>query len=134
MIRRTDQNSFAAVTFVDCEGAQKAVTRLSHEKWDERQIFAKPSHTYRSVDFRRQHYKLKAEWFMTKSDGTGRMTFSNMKTAIQVYEYLIQRHLFHCDIEMISVNPTMKCTWPMKPHHGHALVHFPTPQQAQMVN
>ncbi len=134
MIRTNHNSSSASVTYAECNHARMAVTGLAHEKWNEYAIYVRPSYTRTSMDTRKQNNTLKAQWFITESEGTGRVVFNKLQTAQQAYQLFTQRHHFYCQFEMNPVNPTIKCSWPLAHHHGHAIVHFETVEQAQAVS
>ncbi|CAF3563464.1 unnamed protein product [Rotaria sordida] len=130
-IRTNYNNSSASVTYATCNDARLAATQLSCEKWDDYQIYATPSYTRTSVNTNRQNYKLKAQWFMTESECNGRVVFNKRQRAQQAYELFTNRCHFRCQFEINPINPMVKCSWPLKPYHGHAIVNFPTVEQAQ---
>jgi hypothetical protein len=134
MLRTNHNNSSASVTYVECGSAQTAVSQLSHKKWDEYEIYARPSYKRTLVDTRRQKYTLKAQWFMTNSECNGRVVFSKLQIAQRAYQLFTQRHHFRCQLEMNPANLMIKCSWPVTPHHGHAIVNFQTVEQAQEVS
>ncbi|CAF1320817.1 unnamed protein product, partial [Adineta ricciae] len=131
LIRRNQNGISASVTFAECAAAHTAVKELAHETWDDYVIQVRPSFTRTSVDSKRQNYTLKVQWYLTDSECTGRVTFSKAQAAQQAYQIFTRRHHFFCQFEMSSVNPTIRCSWPLTPHHGHAIVHFTTVEQAQ---
>ncbi|CAF1675436.1 unnamed protein product, partial [Adineta ricciae] len=131
LIRRNQSGISASVTFAECAAAHTAVKELAHETWDDYVIQIRPSFTRTSVDNKRRNYTLKVQWYLTESECTGRVTFSKAQAAQQAYQIFTRRHRFLCQFEMSSVNPTIRCSWPLTPHHGHAIVHFTTVEQAQ---
>ncbi|CAF3878672.1 unnamed protein product [Adineta steineri] len=131
MIRTNQNSSSASVTFVECDNARMAVTELAHKKWDDYEIYVRPSYTRTSIDTRKQNYTLKAQWYMTESEGNGRVGFNKPQAAQQAYQLFSKRHNFNCQFELNPVSPTVKCSWPLTPHHGHAIIHFELVEQAQ---
>lgn len=135
IIIRTNNSSWSAsLTYTSYNDARLAVNQLSSEKWNEYNIDASPSYTKTSVNTSKQNYRLKAAWFLTESEGNARITFNSLQQAKLAYELFITRYHYRCQFEMSSNIPTIKCTWPVKPHHGHAIVNFPTEQKAQQVS
>ena len=133
-IRRNQNGISASVTFAECAAAHTAVKELAHETWDNYVIQVRPSFTRTSVDSKRQNYTLKVQWYLTESECTGRVAFNKAQAAQQAYQIFTRRHRFCCQFEISSVNPTIRCSWPLTPHQGHAIVHFTTVEQAQAVN
>ncbi|UJR32555.1 hypothetical protein I4U23_020016 [Adineta vaga] len=131
MIRTNQNSTSASVTYVECAAAHTAVNELAREKWNDYAIHVRPSYIRTTVDTKKQSYTLKAQWFLTDSECSGRIVFSKLHTAQQAYHIFTRRHHFYCQFEISCANPTIRCTWPLTPHHGHAIVHFETVEQAQ---
>ncbi|CAF1472638.1 unnamed protein product, partial [Rotaria sordida] len=131
IIRTNHNNSSASVTYMECSQARTAVAQLSHEKWNGYQLHASPSYIRTIVNTKKPNYTLKAQWYMTESECNGRVVFNNLEAAKQAYQLFTKRHHFSCQFEMNPINPIIKCSWPLKPHHGRAIVDFDTVEQAQ---
>ena len=134
-IIRTDHNSSSAsVTYATYDDARKAITQMSFKNWDEYKIQASPTYTRTSVDNNNQNYQLKAQWYMTESEGNARVTFNTLQQAKQGYQLFTDRCHFRCQFDMNPINPRVICSWPLQAHHGHAIVNFPTVEVAQEVS
>ncbi|CAF3837837.1 unnamed protein product [Rotaria sp. Silwood1] len=81
MIQASPGDNSASATYFTCDDARQAVTRLSHEIWDGQEINVSPSYARTSVYTTTQNCKLKAQWFMTESEGRGRVNFNQEQAA-----------------------------------------------------
>jgi RNA recognition motif-containing protein len=132
MLEKNHNGNSALVTYDTCKSARLAVTQLSNEIWNGKEIKVNPSHIRTSIHASRQNCKLKAYWFMTESECNGRVEFSQPEAAVRANEFFKERK-YHSRIQLNTINPTIKCTWPLVPHTSKATVYFQTAEQAQDV-
>lgn len=132
MLEKTHDGYSALVTYNSCASARTAVTQLSHEIWNGKVVKINPSHIRTSIYPGRQNCKLKAYWFMTESNCNGRVGFNQSDPAVRANEFFKQKK-YHSRIHVNTINPTIKCTWPLKPHTGTARIFFREANQARNV-
>ncbi|CAF3634772.1 unnamed protein product [Rotaria socialis] len=133
ILRRNQSGSLASVTFYSCDSARSAVTNLSHQIWDGRELNANPSQKNVSIHAGRQNCKLKVQWFMTKSQCSARVQFSQQEAAFKALEFFEETRKFRCRIEPITSNPTIKCSCSLAVHTGKGTIFFQSAEQAQKV-
>ncbi|CAF4095390.1 unnamed protein product, partial [Rotaria sordida] len=81
MIQASPGGNAASATYFTCDDARQTVIRLSHEIWDGQEINVSPSYARTSVYATTQNCKLKAQWFMTESEGRGHVHFNQEQAA-----------------------------------------------------
>jgi hypothetical protein len=132
MLEKNQSGNSALVTYDTCESARTAVTQLSHEIWNGKEIKVNPSHIRTSIHASRQNCKLKAYWFMTESECNGRVQFSRPEAAVRANE-LFKEKQYQSRIHLNTSNSKLKCVWPLATHTGKATVYFETVDQASTV-
>ena len=132
MLEKRQDGCSALVTYNSCASARNAVTQLSYEIWNGNVVKVNPSHIRTSAHVGRQNCKLKAYWFMTESQCTGRVGFNQADAAIRANEFFKQKN-YYSRIHVNTINPTIKCTWSLVPHIGKATIYFRNAEQAQNV-
>ena len=93
IIRTNYDNSSAVVTYTNHNDARSAINHLSVTKWDDHEIYVHPGCTRMSVNNTNQNYKLKARWFLTESEGCGRIAFSRSRDAQLAFDLLTYRKI-----------------------------------------
>ncbi|CAF4504213.1 unnamed protein product [Rotaria socialis] len=81
MIQTSPGDNSASATYFTCDDARQAVTRLAHEIWNGQEINVSPSYARTSVYTTTQNCKLKAQWFMTESEGRSCVYFDQEQAA-----------------------------------------------------
>ncbi|CAF0941443.1 unnamed protein product, partial [Didymodactylos carnosus] len=132
MQRKNADDQSAVVTFEKRESARNAVTRLSRERWNGRNVDVIPIRAGTSTFQWGQYYQLKAYWYMTESEGHGRIYFAREKTTRRSKK-LFKHRGYHCQIQKITRNPAIECSWPFVEHNGEATLWFSTPDQARQI-
>lgn len=124
----------ASVTYFTHDCARLAVTKMSHAVWSGSEINAVPNRMDRSVHNNKQICKLKAVWFLTESQGTGRIQFNQKQAAQQAYKLFQSELSFRCYLLLNSMNPTVKCIWFLARHFGTACIVFRTTEHVDQVS
>ena len=127
----TDGTS-AAVIYHRGEDAQLAVVRLTDEIWDGRRLTVSPSYNRTSVHAAGQQCKLEAHWFLTGSECSAKLIFTEKADAQKVASVLEQAFKCQCRLHMNSVHTTVRCQWPYEDHQGQGFVNFDTTEQARV--
>ncbi|CAF3384870.1 unnamed protein product, partial [Rotaria sp. Silwood2] len=134
MIQSSTSDNAALATYFTCDDARRAVIQLSHEIWDGQEINVSPNYAHTSVYASMQNCKIKALWFMTESEGHGRVHFSQQQPAQKAYAWFKKELGFNCRIQLHTTKPTIQLSWPLSLQKCQALIQFRTAEEAQVVN
>jgi hypothetical protein len=69
---------------------------------------------------------------MTESEGTGLVSFNQQQAAKDAVE-LFKELGYGCQLQLNTINQTIKCSWALVPHMSKACVRFQTKQTTQQV-
>jgi hypothetical protein len=131
LIQIGSDGSSAAVIYRRLENAQSAVVGLTNEVWRGRRLTVSPSYNRTSVHAGAQQCKLEARWFLTDSECSATVIFTEKVVAQQAA--LLLEQIFRCQyrLHMNSVHTTVRCHWPYEDHKGQGFVNFDNAEQAQ---
>lgn len=132
MIQIGNDGTSAAVIYHRGEDAQSAVTRLTDEVWDGRRLTVSPSYNRTSVHVGAQQCKLEAHWFLTGSECSAKLIFTEKADAQRVAPVLEQTFKCQWNLHMNSVHTTVRCQWPYEDHEGRGFINFDTAEQARV--
>ncbi|CAF3768452.1 unnamed protein product [Rotaria sp. Silwood1] len=129
-IRHNENSSCVAVTYSTVEQARLAFSELNGFIEQGREIAVSDSCLKTEATTGKQNCRLKAIWYLTQSTGSGRITFRQEKSALDIYE-LFKRLSLKCSYERSTDVPTMKVIYYLSENSGKAFINFGRLQQAQ---
>ncbi|CAF3877045.1 unnamed protein product [Rotaria sp. Silwood1] len=122
-IRHNENSSCVAVTYSTVEQARLAFSELNGYIEQGREIAVSDSCLKTEATTGKQNCRLKAIWYLTQSTGSGRITFRQEKSALDVYE-LFKRLPLKCFYERSTDVPTMKVIYYLSENSGKAFINF----------
>ncbi|CAF3303029.1 unnamed protein product [Rotaria sp. Silwood2] len=129
-IRHNENSSCVGVTYSKVEQARLAFSELNGYIEQGREITVSDSCLKTEATTGKQNCRLKAIWYLTQSTGSGRITFRQEKSALDVYD-LFKRLPLKCSYERSTDAPTMKVIYYLSENNGKAFINFGTLKQAQ---
>ncbi|CAF0826915.1 unnamed protein product, partial [Didymodactylos carnosus] len=134
-LRQSNDDSSAAVVFNSISDASMASNKLNGYIYNGRSITATPSYMQTTAHSSVQNCRLKAIWYLTESDCSGKIHFTNETMALETYKQfqnlLIDRQRIRCQYSINGGNlPTLKVNWYIAQNNGLACIKFSTIDQA----
>ena len=131
LIQVGSDGTSAAVIYYRGADAQSAVVGLTDEMWNGRRLVVSPSYNRTSVHSSAQQCKLDALWFLTESECSAKIIFTEQADAQAAIRVIEQAFRCQCRLHMNSVHTTIRCHWPYEDHIGQAFVNFETAEQTR---